>query len=314
KSFGSNGAALPEAVCLAVCLRQLGMADNTFAIRDGELYYSCAICSSVQLIFDNTPHRCRVNGEKKNNAVQAERQAFLKACAWQNGWRHFRMVLRDEHATSTRSSDGPIVIRASSRQECHSYFTVENAEFRIDGEVPRYSAWVSPRDTARVLAQQNEAFLAAKLKEQRNAQVRERAQLAKEKSAASEAREAAEQLAMQKAEHEVRMAIQLHQILLEKRKLKRKAAALQEVYSSLAEQQVADARDREQLSAQLKQAEQERAAQCLICQSRKATRALPQCGHIPFCEPCFKEAQRLGHHDRCPLCRSTAAFSFKVRT
>ncbi|CAJ1339151.1 unnamed protein product [Effrenium voratum] len=297
------------------------MVDNTFAIRDGELYYSCAICSSVMLIFDSTPHRCtyrklknnKVNGAKKSNAVQAERQAFLKDCARQNGWRHFRVVLKDADARS-RSSGGPVVIRVSSRTECHSYFTFENVEFRIDGEVPWHSGWVAPQDTARVLAQQNEAFFAAKLKEERDAHVQERAQLAKEKAAASQAREATEQLAMQKAEHEVRMAMQLHQILLEKRKLKRKAATLAEVCSSLAQRQAAHARDREQLSAQLKEAEQDKAAQCLICQSRKATRALPQCGHIPFCEPCFEEAQRLGQHDRCPLCRSTAAFSFKVRT
>ena len=111
------------------------------------------------------------------------------------------MVLRDEHATSNRSSDGPIVIRASSRQECRSYFTVKNAEFRIDGEAGRQRAFLErslvlgsgaqvfrlggttrhgsrsrAAERGRLMAQLRmqrgffEAFLAAKLKEQRNAQ------------------------------------------------------------------------------------------------------------------------------------------------
>ncbi|CAJ1349567.1 unnamed protein product [Effrenium voratum] len=99
-----------------------------------------SICRCV-LILDSTPHRhfekeprrlpCnhrkpkkkRVTGEKESNAVQSGKKPILRTMA---KWLAPLASGPEADATSTRSSECPIIIRASSRQEC-SNFTVENA-------------------------------------------------------------------------------------------------------------------------------------------------------------------------------------------
>ncbi|CAJ1349568.1 unnamed protein product [Effrenium voratum] len=69
------------------------------------------------------PKKKRVTGEKESNAVQSGKKPILRTMA---KWLAPLASGPEADATSTRSSECPIIIRASSRQEC-SNFTVENA-------------------------------------------------------------------------------------------------------------------------------------------------------------------------------------------